>query len=173
MPKTLTLHGPRGSRNYLNGTRHVEWYLLDEHGMGYLVSWLEEAYDTGRPECMAFVANMRPSGVIDVLNWQEKAVSYNPDAVIALDEVLEQLKDAHGYRILEYEYAVKLRPGEKDDPAIDLGKANNYAWRLVTGDWRGDGVSGGAAEHVGAAKHSVSTAASRLRARALRALLGD
>lgn len=30
------------------------------------------------------------------------------------------------------------RAGEKDDPAIDLGKANNYAWRLVTGDWRGD-----------------------------------
>lgn len=112
MPKTLTLHGPRGSRNYLNDTRHVEWYLLDEHGRGYLVSWLEEAADTHRPECMAFVANMRPSGVIDVLNWQEKAVSYNPDAAVALDEVLEQLKDAHGYRILEYEYAVKLRPGE-------------------------------------------------------------
>lgn len=30
------------------------------------------------------------------------------------------------------------RAGEKDDPAVDLGKANNYAWRLVTGDWRGD-----------------------------------
>lgn len=28
---------------------------------------------------------------------------------------------------------------EKDDPALDLGKANNYAWRLVTGDWRCDG----------------------------------
>lgn len=31
------------------------------------------------------------------------------------------------------------RAGEKDDPAIDLGKANNYAHRLVTGDWRSDG----------------------------------
>ena len=30
------------------------------------------------------------------------------------------------------------RAGEKDDPAVDLGKANNYAWRLVTGDWRRD-----------------------------------
>lgn len=30
------------------------------------------------------------------------------------------------------------RAGEKDDPAIDLGKANNYAHRLVTGDWRRD-----------------------------------
>nr|DAM65690.1 MAG TPA: nucelotide kinase [Caudoviricetes sp.] len=31
------------------------------------------------------------------------------------------------------------RAGEKDDPAVDLGKANNYAFRLVTGDWRSDG----------------------------------
>lgn len=31
------------------------------------------------------------------------------------------------------------RAGKKDDPAIDLGKANNYAFRLVTGDWRSDG----------------------------------
>lgn len=31
------------------------------------------------------------------------------------------------------------RAGEKDDPAIDLGKANNYAHRLVTGEWRDDG----------------------------------
>lgn len=31
------------------------------------------------------------------------------------------------------------RAGEKDDPAIDLGKANNYAHRLITGDWRCDG----------------------------------
>ena len=30
------------------------------------------------------------------------------------------------------------RAGEKDDPATDLGKANNYAHRLVTGEWRGD-----------------------------------
>lgn len=30
------------------------------------------------------------------------------------------------------------RAGEKDDPGTDLGKANNYAWRLVTGDWRRD-----------------------------------
>lgn len=31
------------------------------------------------------------------------------------------------------------RAREKDYPALDLGKANNYAWRLVTGDWRADG----------------------------------
>lgn len=27
----------------------------------------------------------------------------------------------------------------KIDPAVDLGKANNYAHRLITGDWRCDG----------------------------------
>ena len=33
------------------------------------------------------------------------------------------------------------RAGRKDAPEIDLGKANNYAHRLVTGEWRdgGDG----------------------------------
>ena len=40
------------------------------------------------------------------------------------------------------------RAGEKDDPAIDLGKANNYAHRLITGDWRGDGVPRGAANNA-------------------------
>lgn len=30
------------------------------------------------------------------------------------------------------------RAGEKDDPATDLGKANNYAHRLVTKRWRDD-----------------------------------
>ena len=34
------------------------------------------------------------------------------------------------------------RAGEKDDPATDLGKANNYAHRLVTGDWRKDDEDG-------------------------------
>lgn len=28
------------------------------------------------------------------------------------------------------------RAWEKDDQATDLGKANNYAHRLVTGEWR-------------------------------------
>lgn len=28
------------------------------------------------------------------------------------------------------------RAGLKDDPGTDLGKANNYAHRLVTGEWR-------------------------------------
>lgn len=30
------------------------------------------------------------------------------------------------------------RAGLKDAPEVDLGKANNYAHRLVTGDWRAD-----------------------------------
>lgn len=31
------------------------------------------------------------------------------------------------------------RAGRKDDPAVDLGKANNYAHRLVCGRWRDRG----------------------------------
>lgn len=36
------------------------------------------------------------------------------------------------------------RAGLKDEPEVDLGKANNYAHRLVTGRWRDDATSCGA-----------------------------
>lgn len=65
------------------------------------------------------------------------------------------------------------RAGEKDDPAIDLGKANNYAHRLVFKHWRLHGLRRRAAEHIGAAVDSFSAALDRARDRALRALLGD
>ena len=65
------------------------------------------------------------------------------------------------------------RAGEKDDPAIDLGKANNYAHRLVFKHWRLHGLRRRAAEHAGAAVDSVSAALGCARDRALRALLGD
>lgn len=65
------------------------------------------------------------------------------------------------------------RAGEKDDPAIDLGKANNYAHRLVFKHWRLHGLRRRAAEHIGAAVDSFSAALGRARDRALRALLGD
>lgn len=65
------------------------------------------------------------------------------------------------------------RAGEKDDPAIDLGKANNYAHRLVFKHWRLHGLRRRVAECAGAFCDSVSGALGRARARALRALLGD
>lgn len=65
------------------------------------------------------------------------------------------------------------RAEEKDDPAIDLGKANNYAHRLVFKHWRLHGLRRRATERAGAICDSVSGALGRARARALRALLGD
>lgn len=112
MPKTLTLSSPVFSTNNLNGTRHVEWYLLDTHGNGYLISWLEKAYDTGRPECMAFRAKANAMGSCTVLSWTEQAVSYEPDAVLALYEVLQRLEEHFDYRYVNGGDIASLKPGE-------------------------------------------------------------
>lgn len=112
MPKTLTLSSPVFSTNNLNGTRHVEWYLLDEHGNGYLISWLEAAADTGLPECMAFKAKTGTDGIVRVTSWHECAVSYNRDAARALEEVVKQLMELYDVVVSVGDPASALRPGE-------------------------------------------------------------
>lgn len=52
-----------------------------------------------------------------------------------IESVVEGLPPARAYslgQVLRY----CLRAGRKDDIEIDLGKANNYAHRLVYGTWR-------------------------------------
>lgn len=56
MPKTLGLGEPEPTA-FNDGTRKVGWDLLDEDGAGYRISWIEKAFDTDRPECMAFACN--------------------------------------------------------------------------------------------------------------------
>lgn len=91
---------PMRSMNPFNGTFRIKWHLLDEHGRGFLISWLEQAVDTGQPECMAFKARRRQDGDVHVDSWLEKAVSHNPDAALALQEVLLQLTQNHDIRIV-------------------------------------------------------------------------
>lgn len=112
MSRKLTLSKPWFSKDVLCGTLHIEWSLLDDRGKGYLISWLNRAADTGRPECMAFLANASPSGQCHVLNWIESAVSYDPDAALALEEVLRHLEEEHGYEIVDDGARAMLRPGE-------------------------------------------------------------
>ena len=52
MPKTLTLSEPQLSE--IMGVRTVKWDLLDQDGEGYRISWIKRAFDTLKPECMAF-----------------------------------------------------------------------------------------------------------------------
>ncbi len=109
MPKTLTLSKPKMSKCD-DGTRMVKWALLDENGAGYRISWTESAFDTDRPECMAFSCEYDKRGRCWT-NYHEQAVSYNPDAALALRDVMVQLRKKYGY---EYntEIEVQLLPGE-------------------------------------------------------------
>ena len=112
MPRKLTLSEPIFSENPLNGTRHIEWHLLDGGGKGYLFSWLEEAADTHRPECMAFKAKAGFNDFVRVTNWNEKAVSRNPDAARALEEVVKQLTELYDVDVSVGDPENALRPGE-------------------------------------------------------------
>lgn len=103
MPKTLTLSAPKQFSTFYGG-RTVTWDLLDEKGVGYRISWIEKAFDTDRPECMAFACKYDDRGR-RWTNYHEQAVSYNPDAALALNEVLKQLKEKYGY-----EYVIDLEP---------------------------------------------------------------
>ena len=112
MSKKLTLSKPWFFKDELYETLHIKWTLFDDRGKGYLISWLNRAADTGKPECMAFLANASPGGRYRVLNWIEYAVSYDPDAALALEEVLRHLEEEHGYEIVDDGARAALRPGE-------------------------------------------------------------
>lgn len=112
MTRKLTLSEPIFSENPLNGKRHIEWYLMDKDGKGYYISWLEKAFDTGKPECMAFEARRRQDGVVHVDSWRDRAVSYNRDAALALEEVVKQLTELYDVTVSVGDPATALRPGE-------------------------------------------------------------
>lgn len=112
MSKKLTLSKPWFFKDELYETLHIKWTLFDDRGKGYLISWLNRAADTGEPECMAFLANASPGGRYRVLNWIEYAVSYDPDAALALEEVLRHLEEEYGYEIVDDGADAALRPGE-------------------------------------------------------------
>lgn len=110
MPKTLMLSEPVLGKTVI-GARSVKWTLLNENGDGYLISWIEAALGTMRPECMAFPTK-HFKGDARKIDWNEQAVSYNPDAALALREVMMQLKDEYGYAYEPETEPVYLLPGE-------------------------------------------------------------
>lgn len=112
MPKALTLRKPELSA-YGCKIIAVRWELLDEDGVGYRILWVEAAFDTNRPECVAFPYKRSKRGAC-CISWDEQAVSYNPDAALALRDVMAQLKEKHGYTYEPEDAAepVYLLPGE-------------------------------------------------------------
>lgn len=81
-----TLVGPEREPSAFNGTPHLTWLLRCSDGREWVISYLAEAADTGRPECMAFRA--RNGRVTD---WSELVVSYAEDPHEALEEVLRDM----------------------------------------------------------------------------------
>lgn len=108
MPKTLTLSKPEFSE--IAGVRTVKWDLLDQDGVGYRISWIEIAFDTFKSECMAFACKYGKRGM-RWTNYRKQAVSHNPDAALALNEVMMQLKEKHGYTY-NTKAGFRLLPGE-------------------------------------------------------------
>lgn len=108
MPKMLTLSEPNIST--IIDARAIKWYLLDEEGEGYFISWFECAFGTRKPECTAFPYKRDKHGKHQ-MSWDEKAVSHNPDAAMALREVMMQLKEKYGYTY-NTEVEIQLLPGE-------------------------------------------------------------
>ncbi len=118
MTRKLTLSAPIFLRNAFNGTWHIEWELVDKYGQGYLVSWLEEAHDTHRTECMAFKAGPGIDASFRVTSWNEVTLSHNPDAALALAEVVRQLEELCDVVVIEHDRGLGLRPGEVVSDAI-------------------------------------------------------
>lgn len=115
MPKTLTLSEPWLTKTIIRACT-IKWVLLDENDDGYLISWIEAAHDTMKPECMAFPVEHFQGDAQEIdwdsIIWNKKAVSYNPDAALALNEVLAQLSDKYGYVFVIDPDTRQLFPGD-------------------------------------------------------------
>nr|DAT32626.1 MAG TPA: hypothetical protein [Caudoviricetes sp.] len=109
MPKTLTLSEPELS--IIAGARTVKWSLLDEKGRGYRISWTEEDFSTFKPKCSAFQAERYKGGFLKIGRYKQ-AVSYKPDAALALNDVMKQLSDKYGYVYGIDPGQYQLLPGE-------------------------------------------------------------
>lgn len=115
--RKLTLSKPLVGKSPFNHARSVIWYLLDERGEGFYISWVEYVTDTHGPECMAFKARRDKGGDVYVDSWSEEAVSYAQDAALALEEVVKQL-------------------GERFDILVSVGDPATALclWEVVAGD---------------------------------------
>lgn len=73
-----------------------------------------------------------PAEVVDSPSWY---TSGDVETIVKIERVVDGLPAVQAYalgQVLRY----FDRAGKKDDTSTDLGKANNYAHRLVYGKWR-------------------------------------
>lgn len=76
----------------------------------------------------------QPTETVDSPEWYEGGV----ETIAKIEAVVDGLPAREAY-LLGQVIRYCDRAGKKDEADIDLGKANNYAHRLVSGEWRNHG----------------------------------
>ena len=76
----------------------------------------------------------QPTETVDSPEWYEGGV----ETIEKVEAVVDGLPAKDAY-LLGQVIRYCDRAGKKDEADIDLGKANNYAHRLVSGEWRDHG----------------------------------
>lgn len=76
----------------------------------------------------------QPTETVDSPEWYEGGV----ETIAKIEAVVDGLPAREAY-LLGQVIRYCDRAGKKDEADIDLGKANNYAHRLVSGEWRDHG----------------------------------
>ena len=77
----------------------------------------------------------RPTETVDSPAWY---TSGGVETIEKVEAVVDGLPAKDAY-LLGQVIRYCDRAGKKDEAAVDLGKANNYAHRLVSGEWRNHG----------------------------------
>ena len=96
-----------------------------------------ETGESGRnrdAECRKPPIRCEPTETVDSPAWY---TSGGVETIEKVEAVIEGLPAREAYLLGQVVRYVD-RAGMKDEAAIDLGKANNYAHRLVGGKWRGN-----------------------------------
>ena len=76
----------------------------------------------------------QPTETVDSPEWYEGGV----ETIAKIEAVIDGLPAREAF-LLGQVIRYADRAGLKDEPEVDLGKANNYAHRLVSGEWRDHG----------------------------------
>lgn len=91
--------------------------------------------DSGGQPAMPATGGGRPTETVDSPAWY---TSGGVETVEKVEAVVDGLPAKDAY-LLGQVIRYCDRAGKKDEADIDLGKANNYAHRLVSGEWRDHG----------------------------------
>lgn len=90
--------------------------------------------DSGGQPAMPATGGGQPTETVDSPEWYEGGV----ETIAKIEAVVDGLPAREAY-LLGQVIRYCDRAGKKDEADIDLGKANNYAHRLVSGEWRDHG----------------------------------